>query len=80
MYLDKKNLVRTLKVGYRKWDKRESSDVYWKKPLTEQIVSVQRLAILQAVGEPLPTGGQADELPLDVNARVAHFRIVTGTF
>ena len=62
LYPDQKNLVRTGKVGYRKRDKRDKPEVYWKKPLTEQVVTVQRLAILQAAGEPLPTGGPEEQL------------------
>ena len=47
--------VRTVKIGYRRRDKREGSDVYWKKPLVEEKVAVQRLAMLQAINEPLIT-------------------------
>ena len=53
VYPDDRGLVRTVKVGYRRRDKREGSDVYWKKPLVEEKVAVQRLAMLQAVNEPL---------------------------
>merc|ERR1711983_657204 len=38
--------------------KREASDVYWKKPLVEEKVAVQRLAMLQAVNEPLVAGSE----------------------
>ena len=69
VYPDHKNLVRTVKVGFRKRDKREKPEVYWKKPLKEQVVAVQRLAVLQAAGELLPTGGPEDQLPLDVGVR-----------
>ena len=55
VYPDSKGLVRTVKVGYRRRDKREGSDVYWKKPLVEEKVAVQRLAMLQAVNEPFIT-------------------------
>ena len=72
VYPDKKGLVRTVKVGFRRRDKREKRDVYWKKPLSEEIVAVQRLALLQAVGDPQPTGGPQDHLPADAVARVAH--------
>ena len=41
----------------------------------EQIVPVQRLAILQSAGEPLPTGGIEDQLPVDVSARVDLIKI-----
>ena len=60
VFPDKKGLVRTVKVGFRRKDKREKPDVYWKKSLSEEIVAVQRLALLQVVGEPLPTGGVKD--------------------
>ena len=75
VYPDYKNLVRTAKVGFRKRDKREKAEEYWKKPLVEQIVPVQRLVILQSKGEPLPTGGEKDQLPLDVSARVAVLKV-----
>ena len=74
VYPDQKNLVRTVKVGYRKRDRREKPEVYWKKPLTEQVVDVQRLAVLQAAGEPLPTGGPEDQLPLGIEVRAALIR------
>ena len=64
VFLDKKGLVRSK-------DKREKPDVYWKKSLSEEIVAVQRLALLQVVGEPLPTGGVQDQLPADAAVRVA---------
>ena len=41
VYPDHKNLVRTVKVGFRKRDKRDKPQEYWKKPLVEQIVPVQ---------------------------------------
>ena len=75
VYPDQKNLVRTVKVGFRKRDRREKTDVYWKKPLSEQIVAVQRLAVLQAAGEPLATGGPDDQLPLDAGVRAALIRV-----
>ena len=75
VYPDHKNLVRTVKVGFRKRDKREKSEDYWKKPLSEQIVAIQRLAVLQASGEPLPTGGPDDQLPADAGVRAALIRV-----
>ena len=74
VFPDRKGLVRTVKVGFRKRDKREKQDVYWKKPLSEEIVAVQRLALLQVAGEALPTGGPQDHLPADVDVRVAQIR------
>ena len=69
VYKDKKGLIRTVKVSFRKRDRREPAGEYWKKPLTSEIVAVQRLSLLQAVGEPLPIGGAEDQLPLDIDAR-----------
>ena len=69
VYKDKKGLIRTVKVSFRKRDRREPAGEYWKKPLTSEIVAVQRLSLLQAVGEPLPSGGAEDQLPLDIDAR-----------
>ena len=65
VFPDDKNLVRTVRVTYRRRDKKESRDVFWKKPLVEETVAVQRLSILQAAGEALPTGTCMDDLPLD---------------
>ena len=55
---------------------------FWKSILTarvwsglsEEIVAIQRLALLQAAGEPLPTGGVHDQLPADASVRVALIR------
>ena len=71
VFPDKKGLVRTVKVGFRRRDKREKPEVYWKKPLVEEVVAIQRLALLQAAGQPLPTGTDQDQLPADVTVRVA---------
>ena len=74
VFPDKKGLVRTVKVGFRRRDKREKSDVYWKKKLSEEIVAVQRLALLQVAGEALPTGDAQDPLPSESDVRVAMLR------
>ena len=71
---DKRDLVRTVKVVYRKRDRREPSEIYWKKPLIEETVAVQRLSLLQAAGEPVPSGDETDQLPLDAEERVARIR------
>ena len=71
VFPDKKGLVRTVKVGFRRRDKREKPDAYWKKPLVEEIVAIQRLALLQVAGQPLPTGTVQDQLPDDVAVRAA---------
>jgi hypothetical protein len=62
---DKKNLVRTVTIAYRRRDKREPIDVYWKKPLVEEKVSVQRLSILLSAKE------QADRKAAGVKAKDA---------
>ena len=62
---DKKNLVRTVTVTYRRRDKREPVDVYWKKPLVEEKVSVQRLSILLSAKE------QANRKAADIKAKDA---------
>ena len=61
-------------MGFRRRDKREKPDVYWKKKLSEEIVAVQRLALLQVAGEALPTGDAQDQLPAACDARVAMLR------
>ena len=48
---DTKGLVRTVRVGYRRRDKREKPEVYKAKSLTEEIVAVQRLSVLLPVSE-----------------------------
>ena len=45
-------------------------DSYWKKPLSSEIVAVQRLCLLQAADEPMPDGTIADQLPLDATKRL----------
>ena len=70
VYPDKKGLVRTVKLEYRRRDKREKPEIC-KKRMIEEIVAVQRLVLLQAVGEPAPTGTAEDDLPLDADVRAA---------
>ena len=48
---DKKGIVRTVTIAYRKRDKREKAHVYWKKPLTEEQVAVQRLSVFLSAKE-----------------------------
>ena len=60
-----------MKVAFRRRDKREPRDKYWKKPLSEEWVAIQRLSVLQAANDPVPTGGIKDQLPVDLKARVA---------
>ena len=73
---DHKGLVRTVKVMYRRRDKREPSDKYWRKLPVEEIVSIQRLALLQVAGEPLPSGGAEDQLPGDAHDRLSLVKAV----
>ena len=70
VFKDEKGLVRKVRVSFRRRDKRESRDVYWKKPLSNEIVAVQRLSLLQAAGEPTPDGSFTDQLPLDASGRL----------
>ena len=70
VFKNKRGLVRTVRVNFRKKDKREPVETYWKKPLSEEIVAIQRLSLLQAAEEPLPTGSDLDQLPLDAAERV----------
>ena len=51
VFPDEDNLVRTVEIGYRRRDKRESSVDYWKKPLMSERVGVQRLSLLVPVDE-----------------------------
>ena len=51
VFPDKDELVRTVRVCYRKKDKREDTHSYKPKQLTEEIVSVQRLSVLLPVSE-----------------------------
>ena len=70
VFPDDKGLVRTVRVVYRRRDRREPKMVYWKKPLVQEVVAVQRLAVLQAANDEVPTGGDADNLPLDAVTRI----------
>ena len=48
---DEKGLVRTVRVCYKKRNKRESRTEYRAKPLSEELVSVQRLSVLLPASE-----------------------------
>ena len=56
---DEKGLVRTVRVGYRKRNKREKSLPYKAKPLTEELVAVQRLSVLLPASEQVPSTSDA---------------------
>ena len=73
-FKDKKGLVRTVRVAFRKRDRREPLDSYWKKPLCEEIVAIQRLSLLQAADESAPCGNEKDQLPLDIENRVVKIK------
>ena len=51
-----RGIVRTVEVSYRKKGKDDGSKSYKYRPLSTEKVGVQRLALLQAVGEELPDG------------------------
>ena len=51
VFPDKKGLVRSVRVGYRKRDKRDTDLEYKAKPLTREIVAVQRLSVLLPCSE-----------------------------
>lgn len=46
-----KGLVRSVRVCYRKRNKREKVNEYKAKPMTEEIVAVQRLSLLLPASE-----------------------------
>ena len=56
VFQNRRNLVRTVEVSYRRRDKREDPEVYKSKPLSSEKIGVQRLVLLQGVGEQVPTG------------------------
>ena len=56
VFPDDRGIVRTVEVSFRKRDRREKPEVYRSKPLVTEKIGVQRLALLQAVGEDQPTG------------------------
>ena len=56
VFPDEQGLVRSVQVSFRKRDKREPVEVYRSKALVSEKVGVQRLSLLQAVGEDYPTG------------------------
>ena len=51
VFPDEKGLVRTARVCYRKRDKREKVTEYKAKPLSEELVAVQRLSVLLPASE-----------------------------
>ena len=56
VFPDDRDIVRTVEVSFRRKGKDEGSRIYKSRPLSTEKVGVQRLALLQAVGEELPEG------------------------
>ena len=58
VFPDEKGLVRTVEIEFRPRNKREPARVYASKPLTKEVVHVQKLSMLQPVNEPVFDGGE----------------------
>ena len=58
---DEKGLVRSVKVCYRKKNKREGLKEYRAKPLTQEWVAVQRLSVLIPASEQSSSVAVADQ-------------------
>ena len=56
VFPDRKKLVRTVEISYRRRNKREPAAVYKSKPLVTEKVHVQKLSLLQSAGEPIWDG------------------------
>lgn len=56
VYPDDKDVVRTVQVTFRRRNSKEKPEVCRTRPLMCEDVGVQRLSLLQAVGEEPPTG------------------------
>ena len=56
VFPDKKKLVRTVEISYRRRNKREPPAVFRSKPLVTEKVHVQKLSLLQPAGEPIWDG------------------------
>ena len=69
-YPDAHDRVRTVKVGLRKRDSRETSLPYVGKPLEEVILGIQRIAVICPVEEQIDeaeVGGGDENNGLEVN-------------
>ena len=82
---DEKGLVRSVKVCYRKKDKRESLKEYKAKPLTQEWVAVQRLSVFipasEQVNSPTPDFTQSQAVLLDadqVSGQAGHVQLQGG--
>ena len=60
VFPDKKGLVRTVEISFRRKNKKESVSVYRAKPLVTEQVHVQKLSLLQSAGEPVWDGDNSD--------------------
>ena len=60
VFPDKKGLVRTVEITYRKRNKKESAATFKIKPLVTEQVHVQKLSLLHSAGEPVWDGVSSD--------------------
>ena len=56
VFPDKKGLVRTVEIAFRKRNKKEAAATYKVKLLVTEEVHVQKLSLLQPAGEPVWDG------------------------
>ena len=66
VFPDKKKLVRTVEIAYRRRNKKEPAAVFKSKPLVTERVHVQKLSLLQSAGEPI-WDGEASEAFEDIH-------------
>ena len=60
VFPDKKGLVRTVEITYRRRNKKEPAAILKVKPLVTEEVHVQKLSLLQSAGEPIWDGVSSD--------------------
>ena len=60
VFPDKKGLVRTVEISYRRRNKKELSSIFRVKPLVTEQVHVQKLSLLQPADEPVWDGVSSD--------------------
>ena len=56
VFPDQRGLVRTVEIKFRRRNKKEPITTLKVKPLTSEIVHVQKLSLLQPIGEPIWNG------------------------
>ena len=56
VFPDKKGLVRTVEITYRRRNRKEPAASFKVKPLVNEEVHVQKLSLLQSAGEPVWDG------------------------